>query len=74
VGQSGIIYSPDQAPAFRTLSASTGVTLSSTQGTGPALILVVGQDWQGALPAPQAVPQGRSNGGNNQPQATSGGS
>jgi hypothetical protein len=74
VGQSGIIYSPDQAAAFRTLSASTGVTLSSTQGTGAALILVVGQDWQGALPAPQAVPQGRSNGGNNQPQATSGGS
>ena len=74
VGTSGIIYSPDQAAAFRTLSTATGVTLSSTQGTGPALVLVVGQDWQGALPAPQAVPQGRSNGGNNQPQATSGGS
>jgi hypothetical protein len=74
VGQSGIIYSSDQAAAFRTLSSATGVTLSSTQGTGAALILVVGQDWQGALPAPQAVPQGRSNGGNNQPQATSGGS
>jgi hypothetical protein len=74
VGTSGIIYSPDQAAAFRTLSRSTGVTLSSAQGTGTALILVVGQDWQGALPAPQAVPQGRSNGGNNQPQATSGGS
>jgi hypothetical protein len=74
VSQSGIIYSPDQVAAFRTLSGATGVTLSSTQGTGPALILVVGQDWQGALPAPQAVPQGRSNGGNNQPQATSGGS
>jgi hypothetical protein len=73
VGQSGIIYSPDQAAAFRTLSGATGVTLSSTQGTGAALILVVGQDWQGALPAPQAVSQGRSNGGN-QPQATSGGS
>jgi hypothetical protein len=74
VSQSGIIYSPDQAAAFRTLSSATGVTLSSTQGTGAALILVVGQDWQGALPAPQAVSQGGSNGGNNQPQATSGGS
>jgi hypothetical protein len=74
VSQSGIIYSPEQAAAFRTLSGATGVTLSSSQGTGAALILVVGQDWQGALPAPQAVPQGRSNGGGNQPQATSGGS
>ncbi len=74
VGQSGIIYSPDQAAAFRTLSSATGVTLSSTQGTGAALILVVGPDWQGALPAPQAVSQGRSNGGGNGPAATSGGS
>jgi hypothetical protein len=74
VATSGIIYSPGQAASFRTLSDATGVTLSSTQGTGSTLILVVGQDWQGALPAPQSVPQGRNNGGGNGPQATSGGS
>jgi hypothetical protein len=75
VGQSGIIYSTGQAAAFRTLSSATGVTLSSTQGTGAALILVVGQDWQGSLPAAQAVPQAVPQGGGNiQPQAASGGS
>ena len=57
--QSGIVYAQDQVKAFRTLSRATGVTLSSTQGTGSALILVVGQDWQGQLPAaaPQVAPQ-----------------
>jgi hypothetical protein len=78
VATSGIVYSPDQVAAFRTLSDATGVTLSSAQGTGTTLTLVVGQDWQGALPAaqaaPQAVPQGRSNGGGTGPQTTTGGS
>jgi len=84
VRASGIIYGPGQAAAFQTLSQATGVTLSSSQGTSATLILVVGPDWQGALPAaqsqsqgngfsqPQSPPQSRNN--NNGSNATSGGS
>ena len=82
VNASGIIYSPEQAAAFRTLSKATGVTLSASSGTGSALVLVVGPDWTGALPPvqsnqgnnnvaqPPAVPQ-NGNGGST---TTSGGS
>ena len=84
VRASGIIYGPGQSGAFATLSQATGVTLSSSQGTSSTLILVVGPDWQGALPAaqpqsqgngfsqPQSAPQSRSNNGGG--NATSGGS
>ena len=82
VRASGIIYAPGQEAAFATLSTSTGVTLSSDRGSSAVLILVIGPDWQGALPAaqsqgngfaqPPSAPQGQSsNGGGN---ATSGGS
>jgi pyruvate/2-oxoglutarate dehydrogenase complex dihydrolipoamide acyltransferase (E2) component len=85
VRASGIIYGPGQSGAFQTLSKATGVTLSSSQGTSATLILVIGPDWQGALPKaqsnqsqgngfsqPQSAPQGRSNNGGG--NATSGGS
>jgi len=84
VRASGIIYGPGQSGAFATLSKATGVTLSSSQGTSSTLILVVGPDWQGALPAaqsqsqgngfnqPPSAPQGQSNNGGG--NATSGGS
>jgi len=84
VRASGIIYGPGQSAAFATLSKATGVTLSSAQGTSSTLILVVGPDWQGQLPAaqpqsqgngfnqPQSAPQSRSNNGGG--NATSGGS
>ena len=85
VRASGIIYGPGQAGAFQTLSKATGVTLSSSQGTGSVLILVVGPDWQGALPAaqsnqsqgngfaqPPSAPQAQGNNGGG--TATSGGS
>lgn len=83
VRASGIIYAPGKASSFQTLSQATGVTLSSSQGTSDVLILVVGPDWPGALPAtqsnqgngfaqPPSAPQAQgNNGGGN---ATSGGS
>jgi hypothetical protein len=69
VRASGIIYAPGQAAAFHTLSKATGVTLSSPQGTGAVLILVVGPDWQGDLPAAQSAQGGQGTGGFAQPPA-----
>jgi hypothetical protein len=87
VRASGIIYAPGQAAAFRTLSTATGVALSSDQGSSATLVLVIGPDWQGDLPAaqsnqgqssngfaqPPSAPQGRSSNGGGS-NATSGGS
>jgi hypothetical protein len=82
VAASGIIYAPGQAAAYRLLSDVTGVTLSSGRGTGSTLIVVVGPDWPGELPAapvaqgsgnlagPPSAPQSRNGGGT----TTSGGS
>lgn len=87
VRASGIIYGPGQAGAFQTLKKATGVTLSSSRGTGAVLILVIGPDWQGDLPAaqshqsqgngfaqPPSAPQGRSSSNGGSSNATSGGS
>jgi hypothetical protein len=68
VNASGIIYSPDQAAAFRTLSKATGVTLSASSGTSSVLVLVVGPDWTGALPAAQSNQSGQGSSNNNYAQ------
>jgi hypothetical protein len=72
---SGIVYSPDQVGAVKTLSRVTGIRNGSPTGNGATLVLVLGQDWLNAvagsswLPvqaAPQAPQQnngGASNGG-----------
>ncbi len=82
VGATSIVYPPEQAGALRTLVASTGVSASSASGTGEVLVLTVGPDWAGALPArtttkPRATynpPVAPVSGNGNANNATSGGS
>lgn len=66
VSATTITYSPAQAGALRTLAAATGVTASSSSGSGSVLVLTIGPDWTGSAPA---APVAQSNQSYNPPPA-----